>query len=85
MPTRLPTRIALATVRAYQITLSPWLGRQCRFYPTCSHYAYEAIETHGFARGSWLAVRRLCRCHPLHSGGVDLVPDGPTATERKES
>ena len=62
-------------VRAYQLTLSPYIGRQCRFYPTCSHYADEAIAKHGAGAGSWLAARRLARCHPWHEGGVDLVPD----------
>ncbi len=68
------SRCALAAIRLYQLTLSPYMGRQCRFYPTCSHYAVEAIETHGLARGAALAIRRLGRCHPFHPGGVDLVP-----------
>ena len=70
----LPKRIGVALVRGYRITLSPYLGRQCRFYPTCSEYALEAIERHGLIRGAGLAARRLSRCHPLHPGGVDLVP-----------
>jgi len=61
-------------VRVYQLTLSPWLPRSCRFYPSCSAYAREAIERHGCARGGWLTLRRLLKCHPLHPGGVDLVP-----------
>lgn len=62
-------------IRLYQLTLSPYIGRQCRFYPSCSHYAQEAIAEHGPVTGSWLAGRRLAKCHPFHPGGVDLVPD----------
>ncbi len=61
-------------IRLYQLTLSSIMGRQCRFYPTCSSYAMEAIETHGVARGAYLAIRRITRCHPWHPGGVDPVP-----------
>jgi putative membrane protein insertion efficiency factor len=61
-------------IRGYQRLLSPMLGPRCRFYPSCSHYALEALELHGSARGSWLALRRLLRCHPLHPGGYDPVP-----------
>lgn len=82
----LPKRAVLALIRVYQLTLSPYLGRQCRFYPTCSHYAREAIEHHGLVRGSMLTIRRLGRCHPFHAGGVDLVPasapSGPTGSGR---
>ena len=69
-----PRRMLQGGIRLYQWTLSPFLGRQCRFYPTCSHYAHEAIEEFGAVRGSVLAARRLVRCHPFHPGGVDLVP-----------
>jgi len=62
-------------IRLYQLTLSPFIGRQCRFYPSCSHYAQEAIAEHGAFRGILLASRRLAKCHPFHPGGVDLVPD----------
>ena len=61
-------------LRAYQLAVSPLLGQNCRFYPTCSNYAIEAVRTHGSARGSWLALRRVCKCHPFNDGGVDLVP-----------
>lgn len=64
----------LALIRLYQRFLSPALPPSCRFYPTCSHYAYEAIATHGAIRGGWLALQRLSRCHPLHPGGYDPVP-----------
>lgn len=68
------SRILLALIRLYQLLLSPWLGQQCRFVPTCSQYATEAIQRHGAARGSWLTVRRLARCHPGCAGGHDPVP-----------
>ena len=84
-PTELPKRGALAAIRLYQLTLSPYVGRQCRFYPTCSHYAAEAIATHGLLRGSRLALARLGRCHPFHPGGVDLVPAGPGGAEQSAS
>ena len=61
-------------VRAYKLVLSPMLGQNCRFYPSCSSYAIEALHTHGALRGSWLAARRLGRCHPWNEGGVDPVP-----------
>lgn len=64
-------------IRAYQRVVSPLLGPRCRFHPSCSSYAIEAIERHGPLRGSWLAGRRLVRCHPLNEGGFDPVPDTP--------
>lgn len=67
--------VLLAGVRGYQYLVSPMLGNNCRFYPSCSDYAREALERHGPLRGSWLAVRRLCRCQPFHPGGYDPVPD----------
>lgn len=66
--------ILLVLVRAYQYVLRPLLGAHCRFYPSCSEYACEAIERHGAVRGSWLATRRIARCHPYHPGGYDPVP-----------
>lgn len=68
-------RATLVTlIKLYQYLLSPWVGSDCRFYPTCSEYAKTAIETHGVLRGSWFAGRRLLRCHPWHPGGADPVP-----------
>jgi len=61
-------------IRAYQVALSPLLGQNCRFYPSCSHYALEAIEEYGALRGAWLTVKRISRCHPWHEGGFDPVP-----------
>ena len=61
-------------IRGYQLGVSPLLGPRCRFYPSCSQYALEAIAAHGSLRGCWLAVRRLARCHPFQSGGYDPVP-----------
>jgi hypothetical protein len=66
--------VARLLIRLYQLTLSPWLGGSCRFYPTCSNYALEAIELHGVWRGGWLTLRRLGRCHPFHPGGFDPPP-----------
>ena len=67
-------KLFIAAIRAYQLTLSPFLGGSCRFLPTCSAYAIEAIGTHGAWRGSVLAVRRLSRCHPFGRAGYDPVP-----------
>ena len=66
--------LALAAIRGYQQMISPVLPKACRFEPTCSHYSYEAVEKHGVVRGVWLTVRRLTRCHPLHTRGYDPVP-----------
>lgn len=70
----LPRRAAIGLVRLYQMIVSPWLGPRCRFEPSCSHYACDALGEHGLARGGWLTVRRLSRCHPFHAGGFDPVP-----------
>jgi putative membrane protein insertion efficiency factor len=66
--------LLLLLLRAYQLGVSPFLGQNCRFYPSCSNYAAEAIRVHGTAKGSLLAVKRLCKCHPWHAGGLDPVP-----------
>ena len=67
-------RVIARIIRAYQRFISPLLGMNCRFHPSCSSYAREAVEKHGVLRGVWLGTRRLCRCHPLHPGGLDPVP-----------
>lgn len=69
-----PSRFALALLSFYKRWISPILPRACRFEPTCSVYAAGAIERHGLSRGGWLALKRLCRCHPFHRGGFDPVP-----------
>lgn len=71
----LPARVLMAPVRAYRFLLSPWLGSACRFEPTCSRYALDALERHGAASGSLLAAGRVLRCHPWCAGGLDPVPD----------
>ena len=67
-------KLALASIKFYRYAISPLMANHCRFYPSCSCYAYEAIEQHGFMHGSWLAARRLGRCHPWNPGGYDPVP-----------
>ncbi len=75
--TRMSPAAVIATwaIKAYQRLVSPAMGRNCRFQPTCSTYALEAVTVHGFVRGSWLGLRRLARCHPLHDGGYDPIPE----------
>ncbi|TAJ54768.1 MAG: membrane protein insertion efficiency factor YidD [Nevskiaceae bacterium] len=67
-------QVLIAPIRGYQRLISPLLPPRCRFVPSCSSYAIEALERHGAAQGSWLAVKRICRCHPLNPGGYDPVP-----------
>ncbi len=67
-------RILLALIAGYRLLVSPFLGANCRFFPTCSAYCAEAIETHGALKGTWLGMRRILRCHPWHPGGFDPVP-----------
>ena len=79
------TRLLLAIVGAYRRFVSPLLMPRCRFFPSCSAYAVEALTVHGAARGSWLTLRRIGRCHPWHPGGFDPVPDAPgTDVPREE-
>jgi uncharacterized protein len=66
--------LALGLIRFYQKFISPLLPNSCRFYPSCSHYTYEAIQIHGVIRGTWLGMRRISRCHPFNPGGYDPVP-----------
>jgi putative membrane protein insertion efficiency factor len=72
----LPRNILILLLTAYRKVISPLYGQVCRFFPSCSAYALEAITVHGAVKGSWLAVRRLGRCHPWNAGGVDHVPAG---------
>ena len=74
---RLPQRVALLAIAAYKVLLSPLFAGSCRYVPSCSEYAREAILRHGVIAGGWLAVRRLSRCHPLGSSGLDPVPSAP--------
>lgn len=67
-------RLLILLIQGYRYLFSPWLGNHCRFHPSCSHYAQEAVSTHGALRGGWLSLRRLGRCHPWHPGGLDPVP-----------
>ena len=76
-------RVLVFAIRVYRLFLSPFFGQHCRFHPTCSVYAIEAIEVHGPWRGGWLAVRRIARCHPLNDGGVDWVPQ-PTMSQAED-
>ena len=76
-------RLLLALIRLYQLTLSPFVGRSCRFEPSCSRYTASCIELHGAARGSWLGVRRIARCHPFHPGGYDPPPPRVDRSERR--
>lgn len=71
---QVPRQAAGLLIRAYQLLVSPWLGPACRFEPSCSGYAREAVERHGVLRGGWLAMRRLLRCHPFGGCGYDPVP-----------
>ncbi|MEC9483314.1 MAG: membrane protein insertion efficiency factor YidD [Halomonas sp.] len=66
--------LIIGLIRLYQYAISPLLGPRCRFWPSCSHYAIEAVRMHGPGHGGWLALRRILKCHPWHSGGVDPVP-----------
>ncbi len=69
-----PTLILTTLIKAYRLILSPLLGPRCRFYPSCSAYGLEAVQTFGALKGSWLIVKRIGRCHPWHPGGYDPVP-----------
>ncbi len=67
-------KILMGIIRFYQKAISPLFPPACRFYPTCSQYAFEAISVHGALKGSYLAIRRILKCHPFHKGGIDPVP-----------
>lgn len=75
-------RLILLLIKAYQLVLSPLLPPQCRFTPSCSEYAQQAVEFHGAARGLYLSARRVLKCHPFHAGGYDPVPDVEASANR---
>jgi hypothetical protein len=78
-----PIRLALvALIRLYRLAISPFLPPACRFYPSCSQYALDALTRYGALRGSWLALTRLARCHPWNPGGVDFVPEAARRVPR---
>ena len=78
-------KLLIAPIQFYRYVISPWLGYNCRFTPTCSAYAIEAIETHGALRGSWLTTGRILRCHPWCKGGHDPVPQAQHSRSRHPS
>ncbi|GAB0151188.1 membrane protein insertion efficiency factor YidD [Marinobacterium sp. BA1] len=77
-------KLLILLVRGYQLLLSPFLGNNCRFYPSCSSYMIEAIEVHGVFKGLWLGTRRILRCHPYSDGGIDPVPPRCGCADRDE-
>ena len=75
--------VLIALLRFYRYAISPMLGRNCRFHPTCSEYAIEAVQRHGALRGGWMAAKRVGRCHPFNPGGYDPVPENTEITVRR--
>ena len=82
---RLLAKPLIALVRLYRLVLSPWLGSNCRYQPTCSSYAIEALQVHGVMRGTWLAAKRIGRCHPWGGSGYDPVPGSEDESEGPRS
>ena len=80
-----PKKVALWLIRFYQKGISPMLGAHCRFTPTCSQYTYEAIQIHGFLKGTFLGAKRILKCHPFHPGGYDPVPERKVRVSRKRN
>lgn len=78
-------RLAMLLIRGYSLLISPFLGNNCRYYPTCSAYTQEAVQLHGIWRGIWLGLRRIGRCHPWHEGGIDPVPGSDLERQVRES
>jgi len=80
---RMVTKMVIGMIRGYQRWISPHKGSSCRFYPTCSAYSLTAYERYGFWKGTWLTLRRIMKCHPFHSGGVDYVPEEKVESKNK--
>jgi len=81
----LPAWLLVLVIRFYQKAISPWLGQRCRFNPSCSNYCIDALKQHGMVRGLWLGIKRILKCHPLHPGGYDPVPQRENkSTSRKK-
>lgn len=81
MVSKLLTALLKIPIKFYQIGISPFIGNRCRYFPTCSTYAMEALDTHGAVFGSFLAAKRICRCHPWATGGYDPVPERPSLSK----
>lgn len=77
---RAVTKLFILMIWAYQLAIRPFLIGSCKFQPSCSEYAAQALARHGLSRGAWLSVRRICKCHPFGPGGIDPVPEFPTPT-----
>jgi putative membrane protein insertion efficiency factor len=73
--TSIPANVCIFPIWLYQKIISPWLGPRCRFHPSCSNYCIDALKQHGMVYGLWLGLKRICKCHPFHPGGVDPVPE----------
>jgi len=80
MTTPLMRTLAIKLIKAYRYILSPLMGQQCRFYPSCSHYSEQAFEQYGFFKACWLTIRRLAKCAPWHPGGFDYLPEAESAS-----
>lgn len=76
-------KVFMKFIRFYQVVISPLKPPTCRFYPTCSHYGFEAVKRFGALRGGWLTVKRILKCHPLHPGGLDFVPEEWPSKKKK--
>ena len=81
MISKLLTALLKIPIKFYQIGISPFIGDRCRYFPSCSTYAMEALDTHGAVFGSFLAAKRICRCHPWATGGYDPVPERPSLSK----
>ncbi len=80
----IPARVLIGMVHVYQKAISPWLGQRCRFHPSCSNYCIDALKQRGMVFGLWLGLKRICKCHPLHPGGYDPVPERKNKFTKRE-